>query len=69
MNTYSYKIEITTEGELTAEQQDAFLIYFKYKIDSISSLPKKIEKKIETILETEHDLGIIIKKFRIEDEI
>ena len=52
MNTYSYKIEITTEGELTAEQQDAFLIYFKYKIDSISSLPKKIEKKKETILET-----------------
>ena len=69
MNTYSYKIEITTEGELTEAQQEAFLIYFKYKLDSISVLPMEIEKRIESILETEHDLGIIIKKFRIEDEI
>ena len=69
MNTYSYKIEITTEGELTEEQQETFLVYFKFKLDSISVLPVEIEKKIENIFETEHDVDIIIKKFKIEDEI
>ena len=69
MNTYSYKIEITTEGELTEEQQETFLVYFKFKLDSISVLPVEIEKKIENIFETDYDIDIIIKKFKIEDEI
>ena len=69
MNTYSYKLEIKTKAELTEEQQETFLVYFKFKLDSISVLPVEIEKKIENIFETEHDVDIIIKKFKIEDEI
>ena len=69
MNKYSYKIEVVTEADLTEEQQKTFLLYFKYKMDAISVLPKEIEEKIEAIFETEHDLDILIKKFKIEDEI
>ena len=69
MNTYSYKIEIKTNAELTEEQQKTFLVYFKFKLDSISALPMEIEKKIENIFETDYDIDIIIKKFKIEDEI
>ena len=69
MNKYSYKIEVITEADLTEEQQKTFLLYFKFKLDNISVLPKEIEEKIEAILETEHDLDILIKKFKIEEEI
>jgi hypothetical protein len=69
MNKYSYKIEVVTEADLTKEQQETFLFYFKYKMDTISVLPEEIEKKIEKIIDIDSDLEIIIKKFKIEDEI
>lgn len=69
MNKYSYKIEVVTEVDLTEEQQKTFLLYFKYKMDTISVLPKEIEKKILNIIDLDEDLEIIIKNFKIEDEI
>jgi hypothetical protein len=69
MNKYQYKIEFITEASLFEEEQDIFLLYLKFKLDSISSLPEKIEKKIEKIIEMDPNLEIIIKKFKIEEEI
>jgi len=69
MNKYSYKIELLTEGDLSKEEQKTFLIYLKYKMDHISFIPKEIEKKIFKITEDNPDLEIIIKNFKIEDEI
>ena len=56
MNKYSYKIEVVTEADLTKEQQETFLFYFKYKMDTISVLPEEIEKKIEKIIDIDSDL-------------
>jgi hypothetical protein len=69
MNKYKYKIEFITEASLSEEEQDIFLLYLKFKLDSISALPEKIEKKIEKIIEMDPNLEIIIKKFKIEEEI
>lgn len=68
MNKYNFKIELITEATLTEEQQNDFLICLKYKIDNISVIPKKISKKLEDIF-SDDDTEIIIKKFKIEDEI
>jgi hypothetical protein len=69
MNKYKYKIEFITEASLSEEEQDIFLLYLKFKLDSISTLPEKIEKKIEKIIDMDPNLEIIIKKFKIEEEI
>jgi len=69
MNKYSYKIEISTKKDLTEKEEEAFLVYIKYKLDNISILPKEVEKKISKIIESDDNIEILIKKFKLEDEI
>lgn len=69
MPNYEYKIELQTEAILSEEQQNDFLLYIKYKMDNIAVVPEKIAKKINILFEMDEDLLIVIKKFKIEDEI
>ena len=68
MNRYKFQIELITDATLSEKQQNDFLIYLKYKMDNISVLPKKVAKKLDEMF-SEKDIEIIIKKFKIEDEI